>query len=282
MVRVLRLLAFACLLPLLTACELDHGLGLLESRITGSVIYLGSERRPDNIDEVRVVAVANFPPTGIADVYFSDALPFDRDTADYQILLPLGDYPAVGVLWKPRGQDWSFTSLLGFYGFQPPATASLQPVRLTPQQPVAADIDIFALWDLARLDAEIRGTVTFRGELPVDTDAVLLAALTGVPNLNNVIGLLAILGGLPLPIPLNAIAPGETYAYRLPVRSDTYRFVGAFWVGTGGFENLRLAGFYPDSASPESPGRFTVAPDSTVSGIDFVIDFNRMSGEAGR
>jgi hypothetical protein len=258
---------------LFTACEFDQGLGVLKSRISGQVVYVNADSRPDNIDEVRVVAVANFPPSGLSDVFFSEAIPFERDTANYEILLPFGEYPAVGVLWKPRGKDWSFTSLLGFYGFEPPASASLLPVNLTPDEPFATNVDIFALWDLAKLDGEISGTVTFRGELPENTDTVLLAAFTGVPDLSNVISLLAILGGLPLPVPLKNIADGVTYDYRLPVRSDEYKFVGAFWISRGGFETIRLIGFFPDSRIPAIPGSFIVPENGAVSDVDFVADF---------
>lgn len=261
---------------LTTGCEFDTGLDVLKSRISGVVVYLGTESRPDNIDEVRVVAVANFPPSGLADVFFSEAIPFDRDTARYEILLPLGDYPAVGVLWKPRDKDWAFTSLLGFYGFEPPASASLLPVTLTDKEPVAANIDLFALWELARLDAEISGTVTFQGELPENTDSVLLAALTGIPDLNNVISLLGILGGLPLPVPLNNIEPGATYAYQLPVRSGNYQYVAAFWVAKGGFDTIQLLGFLPDPQNPTEPRAFTLPIDSTISGLNFIADFNRI------
>ena len=261
------------LLILLAGCEFDKGLDVLKSRISGEVVFLGTESRPDNIDEVRVVAVANFPPSGLADVFFSEAIPFDRDTAKYEILLPLGDYPAVGVLWKPRGKDWAFTSLLGFYGFEPPASASLQPVTLTENEPIATDIDLFALWELARLDAEISGTVTFQGELPENTDTVLLAAFTGIPDLNNVISLLGILGGLPLPVPLNNISPGATYEFQLPVRSGGYKYLAAFWVAKGGFETIQLLGFLPDPQDPDKQRAFTLPADSVLSGLDFIADF---------
>lgn len=261
---------------LLTACEFDQGLGVLKSRITGQVVYLNEDSRPDNIDEVRVVAVANFPPSGLSDVFFSEAIPFEQDTARYEILLPFGEYPAVGVLWKPRGKDWSFTSLLGFYGFEPPASASLLPVNLTRDQPIAVNIDLFALWDLAKLDGEISGTITFLGEPPENTDSVLLGAFTGVPDLNNVISLLAILGGLPLPVPLNNVADGVNYDYQLPVRSDEYKFIGAFWIGKDGFESIQLIGFFPSNQDPTAPGQFIVPEGGAVSDVDFVADFGNL------
>ncbi|MFQ5633039.1 MAG: hypothetical protein ACE5I1_30090, partial [bacterium] len=254
----------------------DQGLGVLGSRISGQVVYLGADSRPDNIDEVRVVAVANFPPSGLSDVFFSEAIPFEQDTTQYDILLPLGEYPAVGVLWKPRGKDWSFTSLLGFYGFEPPASASLLPVNLTQDEPIATNIDLFALWELAKLDGEISGTVTFQGDLPENTDTVLLGAFTGVPDLTNVISLLGILGGLPLPVPLNNIAPGNRYEYALPARSDAYKFVGAFWIGKGGFETIQLVGFYPDVQNPALPGEFILPENGAIPNVDFVADFRNL------
>ena len=159
------------------------------------------------------------------------------------------------------------------YGFEPPASASLQPVTLTENEPIATDIDLFALWELARLDAEISGTVTFQGELPENTDTVLLAAFTGIPDLNNVISLLGILGGLPLPVPLNNISPGATYEFQLPVRSGGYKYLAAFWVAKGGFETIQLLGFLPDPQDPDKPRAFTLPADSVLSGLDFIADF---------
>ncbi|MDZ7343222.1 MAG: hypothetical protein ONA90_01780, partial [candidate division KSB1 bacterium] len=134
------------LLCLFASCDFDQGLGLQKTKITGKVIFIDSAARPDNVDEVRVVASAEFPPAGLADIYFGNPVAFDRDTAEYEILAPEGSYAAVGVLWKPHGGDWSLSSLLGFYGFKPPLEAALQPVHLTKEQPIAANIDIFALW----------------------------------------------------------------------------------------------------------------------------------------
>ncbi|NUO83026.1 hypothetical protein HUU05_23390, partial [candidate division KSB1 bacterium] len=44
---------------LFQACEFDQGLGLSPSKISGRVLFLSSDYRPKNIDEVRVVAAVN-------------------------------------------------------------------------------------------------------------------------------------------------------------------------------------------------------------------------------
>ncbi|NUM63912.1 TonB-dependent receptor [candidate division KSB1 bacterium] len=185
----------------LYACSFDNGLGLLQSKISGKIYFLGSEFRPSNVDEVRVVAASNFPPQGFGDVFFSEAIPFDRDSAAYEMPLPRNRYPAVAVLWKPRGEDWSFTSLLGFYGFRPPLSAQLLPVDLTEAQPVAENVNIFALWSFAQFDAHVEGEITFAGAWPEDTDVVLLGAFAAVPDLKNIVNSLVSLGGIDFAVP---------------------------------------------------------------------------------
>jgi hypothetical protein len=251
----------------------DQGLGPQKSKITGNVLFVDSASRPQNVDEVRVVASAAFPPAGIADIYFGNAVKFDRDTAAYEILAPLGTYAAVGVLWKPHGGDWSFSSLLGFYGFTPPLEASLKPVHLTEEQPVASGIDIFALWGFAQFDARIQGTITFVGEWPEDTESVVLGGFTEIPDLNNITNSLLLLGGIDLAVPTFV----SSHRYQMAVRNGTYKFVGLFWKGRKiAWQNIRAIGFYRAPGDPSKPGTVQVDPEGTISGIDFVADFSTL------
>ncbi len=257
----------------LHACNFDTGLGLLQSKISGKIYFLGSEFRPSNVDEVRVVAASNFPPQGFGDVFFSEAIPFDRDSAAYEMPLPRNYYPAVAVLWKPRGEDWSFTSLLGFYGFRPPLSAQLLPVNLTEAQPVAENVNIFALWSFAQFDAHVEGEITFAGAWPQDTDVVLLGAFTAVPDLQNIVNSLVFLGGIDFAVPRFV----ERHRYRMAVRNGEYQFLGLFWKGRGlPWDKIRAIGFYPAAGDPARPGRFTLAPNGTLTNINFVADFGTL------
>ncbi|MEK7728741.1 MAG: hypothetical protein AAB354_10035, partial [candidate division KSB1 bacterium] len=193
-------------------CEFDQGLGLSPSKIAGKVFFNGEPDSTVSVDEVRVVAAANFPPASIADVFFSEAIRFDKDTADYEIILPYGTYPAVAVLWKPRGEDWALESLLGFYGFQPPLQASLKTVTLTREQPIAANIDVPALWSFAQFDARVEGDLIFLGDWPTDTEMVVMGGFNAVPDLENFgLSALAVLVGINFTLPKNL----ASYLYEL-------------------------------------------------------------------
>jgi len=266
-------LTAATLAAVLVACNFDTGLGLLESKIRGKIYFLGTEFRPANVEEVRVVAASNFPPQGFGDVFFSEAIPFDRDSAAYEMPLPRNTYPAIAVLWKPRGEDWSFTSLLGFYGFRPPLSAQLLPVHLTAERPVADNINIFALWSFAQFDAHVEGEITFAGAWPADTDVVLLGAFTAVPDLKNIVNSLVFLGGIDFAVPRFV----ERHRYRMAVRNGEYQFLGLFWKGRGvAWDKIRAIGFYPASDNPAKPGRLTLPPNGTIANINFVADFNTL------
>jgi len=259
---------------LFQACEFDQGLGLSPSKIAGRVLFLSTDFRPSNIDEVRVVAAANFPPASIADVFFSEAIRFDKDTANYEIILPYGTYPAVAVLWKPRGQDWALESLLGFYGFKPPLEASLKSVSLTREQPIAANIDVPALWSFAQFDARVEGDLTFIGAWPEDTEMVVMGGFNQVPDLENFgLSALAVLGGINFTLPKNV----ASYHYELAVRNGEYKFVGLFWKGRSiPWDKIRCLGYYRALNNPTQPGEFTLPPQGRITGIDFSADFNTL------
>ncbi len=267
----------AAALFLFLSCDFDQGLGPSKTRISGKVIFLDAASRPSNVEEVRVIAVANLPPAGFGDVYFSDAVRFDLDTASYQLSVPIGNYPAVGVLWKARGKDWAFNNLMGIYGFNPPLEFSLKAVELTREQPVADNLNVFALWTFTQFDATLEGQVTFAGTWPADTEVLLLAAFVEVPDLNNIANSLGLLGGIPLPI----TKPGTNdnkLAYKTSVRHGAYKFIGAFWKRKGDNDpkHIRCIGFYPAAPNSPRPGDLEIAPEGTASHVDFVVDFSTL------
>ena len=261
---------------LFQACEFDTGLGLSPSKISGRVLFLSTDFRPSNVDEVRVVAAANFPPASIADVFFSEAIRFDKDTADYQIILPYGTYPAVAVLWKPRGQDWALESLLGFYGFQPPLQASLKAVTLSREQPIAGSIDVPALWSFAQFDARVEGELVLNGTWPSDTEQLVMGGFNQVPDLDNFgISALALIGGINFSLPNKE--KDYPHQYSMAVRNGEYKFVGLFWKGRKiSWEKIRCIGFYRAPSDSTKPGEFTLPQNGRITGIDFSADFNTL------
>jgi hypothetical protein len=272
--RIVRFTFFAAaILFLFLSCDFDQGLGPSKTRITGKVLFLDTNLRPANVDEVRVIAVSQLPPSGFGDIYFSNAVRFDQDTAAYEIQLPAGNFPAAGVLWKPRGKDWAITNLLGIYGFTPPVTFSLKAVEVTQDQPVAENVDIFALWSFSEFDASIEGNLELVGEWPSNTDVVLLGAFLAVPDLENLdLSVIGLLGGLPLPITKPATSEASERAYGLSVRNGEYKFIGIFWKAKGS-NNIRCIGFYRDPANATQPGSAVVGKDGNITGYDLIGDF---------
>jgi len=138
------------LLSLFLACEIDHGLGTLDSRITGRVIFLNKDQKPDYVESVRIVAAVNLPPQSLGDVVFTNtSVNLSKDEPDYYVPAPLATYQLVAAVWKEKGQAWNYSKILGFYGFDP-VTFKNDSVRviLTKTQPVAKDIDIYCDWSL--------------------------------------------------------------------------------------------------------------------------------------
>lgn len=276
LLRAVRFAFLTATAAVFLSCDFDQGIGPSPTRITGKVLFLDTNLRPSNVDEVRVIAVSQLPPSGFGDIYFSNPVRFDKDTADYEIQLPAGNFPAAGVLWKARGKDWAITNLLGIYGFTPPVSFSLKSVEVTQDNPVAENIDIFALWSFSEFDASIEGNLKLTGEWPNNTDVVLLGAFVAVPDLQNLdLSVIGLLGGLPLPITKPATSDASERAYGISVRNGEYKFIGIFWKGKGS-NNIRCIGFYRDPANPAQPGSASVFQNGEVTGINFTGDFSTL------
>jgi len=271
------ILLFAAVVCLFLSCEFDQGLGPSKTKISGKVFFIDAASRPSNVEEVRVIAVANLPPAGFGDVYSSNAIRFDLDTASYQLSVPVGNYPAVGVLWKARDRDWAFNNLMGIYGFNPPVDFALKPVQLTESQPVLDNVNVYALWAFTQFDATIAGRITFAGAWPEDTEILLLGSFADIPDLNNIANSLGLLGGIPLPITKPGTGNKEL-DYTTSVRNGSYKFIGAFWKRKGDNDpkHIRCIGFYPDPINSSRPGGLEIASNGTASGVDFVVNFSTL------
>ena len=148
---VLLLLALVAALPL-ADCEIDHGLGLMESRITGKIIFLNHDQRPDFVESVRVVAAVKFPFTSLSDVVFTNrSIDLSKPQTEYDLPAPLASYQVVAAVWKEKGKAWNYGNLLGVYGFNPAqGEFEFKKVILTKEQPVAEGIDIYCDWNLVK------------------------------------------------------------------------------------------------------------------------------------
>ena len=277
-----RLLLLA--LVMLSACEFDKGLAPLDTRISGKVVYLPLGLPPASINEVRVAALLKFPPSGLGDVFFSDPIDFVRnntsgipDTADFEILLPAANYPALVVLWKPRNEGWSFNSLLGIYGITL-SELELRSINLTPEQPIQDDVEIQAIWLFANTDATVNGTITYEGTLPSDTEALLLTGFKQIPNdFDDLVSAIfqggINLGGLPLPVS----GARRTTGYQIRLANGQYDFFCLFWKGVNTpFENMKVIGYYRNPATPGQPGQLDLPLNGAAFDININADFNTL------
>ena len=149
--RIKNFLKTACgaaIFCLFLSCEFDHGLSPSTTKITGQVRFDDPNSRPSNVDEVRVVTVAKFDlnDLDLGDVYFSTAVRFDLDSAKYEISVPTGTYPLIGVLWKERGKNWDIKKIIGVYNSNCDTNFSPLTVQLTKDQPVVSNVNICAFW----------------------------------------------------------------------------------------------------------------------------------------
>jgi hypothetical protein len=142
------------LLPLLAlfSCSIDHGLGTLDSQISGKVIFLNTDQMPSYIESVRVVAVVNMPPQNLGDVVITNtSVNLSKTEPTYYIPAPIASYDLVAAIYKEKGKAWNYANILGFYGFDPVNFLyDYKKVVLTRSAPIARDIDIYCDWSLLR------------------------------------------------------------------------------------------------------------------------------------
>ena len=140
------------IISLLVRCEIDHGLGTLDSKITGDIIFINHDKMPERIEAVRVVAVVKFPPQGLGDVVFTNSsINLSKSQSEYEIAAPIASYERVVAVWKEKGKAWNYANILGFYGFDPiNFKFEIIPVVLSEKHPVAKNIDIYCDWSFVR------------------------------------------------------------------------------------------------------------------------------------
>lgn len=150
--KYLRFILFIIIFSFLFGCEIDHGLGIMESKISGDVIFLNPEKKPDYVESVRVVAAVKFPFTSLSDVVFMNtSINLSKEKSAYEIPAPLSTYQIVAAVWKEKGKAWNYANLLGIYGFNPlSGQFEFKKVALTKSNPVAQGIDIYCDWSTVR------------------------------------------------------------------------------------------------------------------------------------
>ena len=145
-----RILIFLLLTPLLLSCHIDHGLGVLGSRIQGKLIFVNDAEKPEYVESVRVVAVVNVPPTTLGDVVITNtSVNLSEKEPEYYIPAPLGTYQLVVAVYKVKGKEWDYLKWLSYYGLDPVNFKTTPiPVTLSKAQPIVNDVNILCDWSL--------------------------------------------------------------------------------------------------------------------------------------
>ena len=248
------------------ACRIDHGLAPIHSMIRGRVIFV--DKLPPNTDQVQVAVAKEFPPKALLDLGLSGPLPFWQDTVEYEILLPLGHYEAVGVLWKEKGRTWSISSILGLHTRR--NSLLPKPIDLTKEHPIADSVDIYADPALIMRGAFLQGRITYIGEWFPDIQIVVIAAFPVVPE-EQVDYLTA--RGMDLTRPIGV----KEDDFILDVTPDTLKYIAVFSISQiGGEFKFRELGLYEDPDNPGQPGQVYVAHGDTARNINITVDFSKV------
>ncbi len=257
------LLAWAVVL--LLGCQADTGLRPLRSGIEGVVHFRGS--LPPNTDRVVVVASYVFPPTGPADLAISDPLELRGDSATFRLVLPPGNYPIVGVLWKEVNQPYQVWNLLGAY-FRNPDDFMPTPLHV-PDRETFVRVRMQADFSRAHAASQsaVTGVVSFLGIPPQDLEEVRLISGVRFPPRN----LLDLQIGPALPFDQSEVV------YSFPLPPGEYAFLGLVGKLRGQPWNpANLIALYTGD-DPLAPAKVLVPDAATlVEGIDLVADFSRL------
>jgi len=292
---LMKLTVFFIITFLFTTCEFDKGIAPLTTGISGKITYFDPGNRPSDVDEVRLAALRNIPPSSLGDVFFSEPLDYNPEpdstgaiSIEYDLAMPPGDYPGIVLLWKPKNSSWSFDGLMGVYGVSliPTPTIDVFPVNITREQGVIENVDFLGLWLFANPDGKIRGDITYLGAPPSDTQVVILVTLDQKPASGSIQRFDTFIELFPVLNPLNLASlpfPVATSKsdYQLDVSSlfnrfpINIKFIGLFWKGFDtSFEDMKLIGFYPDSADANQAGTVIVPESESIPNINFTADFN--------
>ena len=135
----------------------DTGLGLIETKISGDVIFVNSDKKPDKIESVWIVATSKslFENFSLNDLVISDRpVNLSKDTSHYEVFVPVGSYSIIAAIWKEKNKDWNYLNILGLYGFNPLTGLVYddKPTVISNEQKVVSDRNIICDWQFLNLN----------------------------------------------------------------------------------------------------------------------------------
>ena len=299
----IRFWKFFCVIAVLfiglgIACHSDHGLEPSPS-IRGTIFLKG--QRPDIAGEMITVVAPNFPPQKWTDILRTGPLPLspdyeltNRDTLEWELAVPRGQYDVVAILWREPDEEWSFESIsniLGVYNIPNefrPATVEV------PGGVMDVDsIDMKADFGMIRYGSFIKGKITVKGEFRDDTSMLILAAFPMKPE--TVVDYLYAMGW-DISTPTNESA--YPLHFVLDIAPGYVKYVALFWKGEGGdpYKFKKIGEYRLNDDPPILPGVWTPegiwvsegntlinkfynsanGVDSIHTSIDIIADFDRL------
>ncbi|MFO7889851.1 MAG: hypothetical protein R6V04_05880 [bacterium] len=262
------------------SCKIDHGLEPINSKITGSITFYGDV--PPHTDEVRVAVVKNFPPKNIKSLLFSNMINFRNKTAEYELYLPRGTYEVVAVLWKEHNHSWNISNVIGVYGGSVIGDLLIPtyiPITIADNNTIVKNIDIAATLERVNRDAQIKGTINFKGDWPDNTGVMAVGAFTEIPDQGNYIDYFFKSMFIDYSIPI--FVSSTDYTLRVQ-GGETVKYIAALWIDDSfNLTSITDVGFYPDpeGSSGTVPGSVTVPLNSVRTGINIMVDFSKTALE---
>lgn len=245
-------------------------------------IYIDSINRvaEGRTGDMVVVVAPDFPPKKWTDITKTPPIYFKRDvrkdTAEFKIPLNHGTYEVVAVLWKPKGEEWSFETISNLLGvYTAPNIFKPKPVTITKQDEFISGINIYADFGFVRYGSFIKGKITYTGDFNPDTEMIILASFPMKPE--TIIDYLFALGwDLTLPVFESAYHP---YEFTLSVAPGFHKYIAVFWKGKKGSPyDFRKLGdlMFPDDLPQIGP----FVPEGTQIELNETLDwFNNDQGD---
>ncbi len=268
----------AIVVCLAAACGLDGGLKPLESRIEGSITFIGEW--PDNLAEVRVVTYEDYPPAAFSELSaWSDPLPLGGDRIDYQMPLPPGQYALAVVAGRFLDTGWTPLSEYNTGGVYPDT------IRLATRRAVYRHVD----FDVQFVSGTggISGRIIFDSEWSDTVSTIRVGALRNAmtnPPYPDVI--FSDVNNLSESFSQHS----ESYDYSIALAPGTYGTVAVSWMSydahgnpedwvANGLKILTRPVLGVHSAA--NPGSLladsvVVRADEWTTGVDVHVDFARI------
>ena len=274
-------------------CDMDKGLDIIPW-IEGRIFFENIDRVEEGqIGDVVVVVAPDFPPKNWTDIIKTAPIYFDqdevKDTSNFKVPLNLGTYDVVAVLWKPKGEEWSFETISNILGvYTAPNLFKPKPVTIKKEDEFVSGVNIDADFGLVRYGSFIKGNITSTGVFNPATDMIILASFPMKPE--TMIDYLFAKGwDLTLPVTESAY---EQYEYVLDVAPGFHKYIALFWRGKGGspYDFKKIADLmFPDDLPQIGPFvpeglelkkgdtlEWFVNDEGDTVKIDLVADFDKI------